>query len=109
MRARRVLERGRDLLARLRDLSDASRRRSTNPAPVRLFDRADPLTWLYRETASMTDTSLRLVPLFPQTASAQLHLCEGLEAILTVIAARLKTLTAGVEPRRRGERRASTG
>ena len=48
----------------------------------------------------MTDTSLRLVPLFPQTASAQLHLCEGLEAILTVIAGRLKTLTAGVEARR---------
>lgn len=100
MRARRVLERGRDLLGRLRDLSDCFAAPLDEPGEVRLFDRADPLTWFYRETASMTDTSLRLVPLFPQTASAQLHLCEGLEAILTVIAARLKTLTAGVAARR---------
>ena len=100
MRARRVLERGRDLLSRLRDLSDCFAAPLDEPDAVRLFDRADPLTWFYRETASMTDTSLRLVPMFPQTASAQLHLCEGLEAILTVIAARLKTLTAGVDGRR---------
>ena len=40
------------------------------------------------------------MPLFPQTATAQLYLCEGLEAILKVIAGRLKTLIAGVETRR---------
>jgi hypothetical protein len=100
MRARRVLERGRDLLVRLRQISDAFAAPIDEPGPAVLFDRADPLTMLYRETAAMTDTSLRLVPLFPQTATAQLYLCEGLEAILTVIAGRLKTLIAGVETRR---------
>ncbi len=100
MRARRVLERGRDLLIRLRQISDAFASPIDAPAPAVLFDRADPLTTLYRETAAMTDTSLRLVPLFPQTATAQLYLCEGLEAILTVIAQRLKTLIAGVDTRR---------
>jgi HD domain-containing protein len=100
MRARRVLERGRDLLARLRQISDAFASPIDPPGPAVLFDRADPLTLLYREAAAMTDTSLRLVPLFPQTATAQLHLCEGLEAILTVIAGRLSTLLAGVETRR---------
>lgn len=100
MRARRVLERGRDLLTRLREISDAFASPIEEAGPTVLFDRADPLTMLYRETAAMTDTSLRLVPLFPQTATAQLYLCEGLEAILTVIAVRLKTLIAGVETRR---------
>jgi hypothetical protein len=100
MRARRVLERGQDLLTKLRRIGDAFASPLDEPGPTLLFDRADPLTVLYRETAAMTDTSLRLVPLFPQTATAQLHLCEGLEAILTVIAGRLKTLVAGVEARR---------
>jgi hypothetical protein len=100
MRARRVLERGRDLLIRLRDMADAfaSPLDAADAAP--LFSRADPLTVLYRETAAMVDTSLRLVPMFPQIPSAQMHLCEGLEAILAVIAGRLKLLTAGVETRR---------
>jgi HD-GYP domain-containing protein (c-di-GMP phosphodiesterase class II) len=100
MRARRVLERGRDLLTRLRQIGDAFASPLDPPGVAALFDRADPLTILYRETAAMTDTSLRLVPLFPQTATAQLYLCEGLEAILTVIASRLKTLIVGVETRR---------
>src|SRR5206468_1552357 len=65
-----------------------------------LLDRGDPLTLLYRETAALADTSLRMVPLFPDTATAQLRLCEGLEAILGVVAARLATLTAGVERQR---------
>ena len=95
-----MLERGRDLLARLRQISDGFAAPIDEPGPAVLFDRADPLTALYRETAAMTDTALRMVPLFPQTATAQLYLCEGLEAILTVIAGRLKTLIAGVESRR---------
>ena len=100
LRARRVLERGRDLLARLRQISDVFAAPIDEPGPAVLFDRADALTLLYRETAAMTDASLRLVPLFPQTATAQLYLCDGLEAILTVIAGRHKTLRAGVETRR---------
>jgi len=100
MRARRVLERGRDLLKRLRDMADAFASPLDAVDATPLFGRTDPLTVHYRETAAMTDTSLRLVPMFPQFPSAQMHLCEGLEAMLAVIAGRLKLLTAGVETRR---------
>jgi hypothetical protein len=98
-RARRSLERGRDLLLRLRQLADAfDRGEEMESSP--LFGRRDPLAKLYRETVSLTDTALRMIPLFPDTTSAQLRLCEGLEAILNVVAARLLTLTAGVERQR---------
>jgi HD-GYP domain-containing protein (c-di-GMP phosphodiesterase class II) len=105
MRARRVLERGRTLLTRLRDMADAFASPLADAGATPLFGRADPLTVLYRETAAMTDTSLRLIPMFPQIPSAQMNLCEGLEAILAVIAERLKLLTAGVEIRRAEEDR----
>jgi hypothetical protein len=94
-RARRVLERGRDLLQQLRPLADAF------PPDAAV----DPLARLYRETVSLTDTALRIVPLFPDATSAQLHLSAGLEAVLDVAAARLRTVSAGVEGRRQEERR----
>jgi hypothetical protein len=107
-RARRVLERGRDLLLRLRQLADAFDQSGPGGAAAPpLFERHDPLTRLYRETVALTDTALRMVPLFPDTTSAQLHLCEGLEAILNVVAARLLTLAAGVERQRRETGRVS--
>jgi hypothetical protein len=99
-RARRCLERGRDLLLRLRQLADAFDSPQGNETPP-LFDRRDPLAKLYRETIALTDTALRMIPLFPDTTSAQLRLCEGLEAILNVVAARGMTLSAGVERQRR--------
>jgi hypothetical protein len=99
-RARRALERGRDLLTRLRSLADAFEPPPASAAGGWLLDRGDPLTLLYRETAAIADTSLRMVPLFPDTATAQLRLCEGLEAILGEVASRLTTLTAGVERQR---------
>jgi hypothetical protein len=101
-RARRVLERARDLLFRLRQLADAFEQAGPGEsAGPPLLDRRDPLSRLYRETVALTDTALRMIPLFPDTTSAQLHLCEGLEAILNVVAARLQTLTAGVDQQRR--------
>ncbi|HEY7427753.1 MAG TPA: HD domain-containing phosphohydrolase [Gemmataceae bacterium] len=100
-RARRSLERGRDLLLRLRQLADAFDQAEENEStPPPLFDRRDPLAKLYRETVSLADTALRMIPLFPDTTSAQLRLCEGLEAIFNVVAARSLTLTAGVERQR---------
>ena len=99
-RARRSLERGRDLLLRLRQLADAFDLAEGNEPSPPLFGRRDPLAKLYRETVSLTDMALRMIPLFPDTTSAQLRLCEGLEAVLNVVAARLLTLTAGVERQR---------
>jgi hypothetical protein len=100
-RARRVLEQGRELLLRLRQLTDAFDQPDSGDAMTPpLFTRRHPLAKLYRETVSLTDTALRMIPLFPDTTSAQLRLCEGLEAVLNVAAARTQTLSAGVERHR---------
>jgi HD-GYP domain-containing protein (c-di-GMP phosphodiesterase class II) len=90
-RARRILERGRDFLDRLRSLAN----------DAALTDAADPLAGLYRETAAMTETTLRMVQAFPDAPSAQLRLCEGLEGILGVIGQRLATLSVTIARRRR--------
>jgi HD-GYP domain-containing protein (c-di-GMP phosphodiesterase class II) len=106
-RARRLLERGRDLLGRLRALADAfapatGPSLSVVPAPdVPLLERSEPLTMLYRETVSMTDVGVRMVPLFPDTATAQLQMCDGLEGVLNTVAARVRILEAGVHRHRR--------
>jgi hypothetical protein len=101
-RARRVLERGRDLLGKLRELADVFPFLSApdDPSVDGTFDRNHPLSILYRETAAMTDASLRLVALFPDTATAQMRLCEGVEAILETVGRRTRTLYAGVESHR---------
>jgi HD-GYP domain-containing protein (c-di-GMP phosphodiesterase class II) len=102
-RARRVLERGRELLSQLRALDDAfaSPDAEEGPAPAPLLPRGEPLARLYRETLAITDSSLRMVPLFPESAAAQLHLCEGVEAVLGVVAQRVRMLTGAVAHRRR--------
>jgi HD-GYP domain-containing protein (c-di-GMP phosphodiesterase class II) len=97
-RARRILERGRDFLDRLRTLGD----------DAVLADKTDPLAAFYRETAAMTDSTLRMVQAFPDAPSAQLRLCEGLEGILGVIAQRLGTLGAVVARRSREAERVAT-
>src|SRR5438093_1453858 len=51
--------------------------------------------------AAMTDAALRMVPLFPDSASAQLSLCEGLEATLEVVAVRLRMLNGTVQRRQK--------
>jgi HD-GYP domain-containing protein (c-di-GMP phosphodiesterase class II) len=95
-RARRVIERGRELLARLRPMAD----QLENEAPTPPNSAADPLARLYRETAAMTDSALRMVQAFPNAPSAQLKLCEGLEAILHVVARQVGVLAGAVTQRR---------
>jgi HD-GYP domain-containing protein (c-di-GMP phosphodiesterase class II) len=102
-RARHALERGRDLLGRLRSLADAFALDGEAAPPggdVVLLERGEPLTVLYRETVAMTDSALRLMLHLPDPVSAQLRLCEGLEAVLGVVATRLQVLTAGVSRHR---------
>ncbi len=101
-RARRVLERGRELLGQLRHLSESFPPAASDEEPdcQTVFPRNHPLSSLYRETAAMTDAALRLVALFPDTATAQMRMCEGVEAILGVVARRTRTLDAGVQNHR---------
>jgi HD-GYP domain-containing protein (c-di-GMP phosphodiesterase class II) len=90
-RARRVLERAAGLLGQLRALSE---KLDMGPAS------GDPLASLCRETTAMTETALRMVQAFPDSASTQLRLCEGVEAILGTVAERVAVLAAAVGRRR---------
>jgi HD-GYP domain-containing protein (c-di-GMP phosphodiesterase class II) len=92
-RAARTLRHGRDALHQLRALANE---------PF-LQSEAEPLTVLYREALAMADTVLRGVQTFPDTPSVQLRLCEGLEAILAVVAERLAALRAGLRQRQQEE------
>src|SRR5260370_1125897 len=53
------------------------------------------------EPAAMADTALRMVQAFPDGPRAQPRLCDGLGAILGVVAERVAGLTAAVAQRRR--------
>jgi HD-GYP domain-containing protein (c-di-GMP phosphodiesterase class II) len=87
-RARRVLERGRDLLGQLRSLADSF---AVAQGVVGLA----PLAPLYRDTVAMIDTALRTVSLLPDSTTAQMHLCRGLEVTLEEVGSRLRTLMSG--------------
>jgi hypothetical protein len=87
-RARRVLERGRQLLGDLRGLADSFAQIPPGGSP-------GPFSLLYRDTVAMIDTALRTVSLLPDSATSQMHLCRGLEVTLEEVADRLRTLTAG--------------
>ncbi len=108
-RARRVLEEGRELLRRLRALAEYFESEAEPaPSPISVvLDRNEPLSQLYRQTTALLEVALRIVPLLPDSATAQLHLCEGLETALQVVADRLVTLQGGVEQHRREVTRVS--
>ncbi|HYT93249.1 MAG TPA: HD domain-containing protein, partial [Gemmataceae bacterium] len=98
-RAARLLKRSRELLAQLRGLGDD---------PLLQHDEGDPLAVLHRETAAMLDTILRTVQAFPEAASAQIRLCEGLDVVLNVVADRLAVLGSALAGRRRDRERIDT-
>jgi HD-GYP domain-containing protein (c-di-GMP phosphodiesterase class II) len=100
-RARRVLEQGSGLLARLRELAslfDSTGDEGPSTSGASLLA---PLRSLYQETVAMIDTAIRTIPLLPGTASDQMRLCKGLEAVLGEVDGRLRTLAAGGEKLRR--------
>ncbi|MCS6850926.1 MAG: HD domain-containing protein [Gemmataceae bacterium] len=91
-RVRRLLCLGYEQLQQLRALADE---------PVLQLDGDDPLATYYRETVAMADTALRMVQAYPDAASVQLRLCDGLQATLQVVGDRLAALQAAVRKRRR--------
>ncbi|MFL6111101.1 MAG: HD-GYP domain-containing protein, partial [Catenulispora sp.] len=103
-RARRVLERGRHLIGRLRGLADDPHLGAATAGAA--GPDGDTLAAGLRETTAMTESALRLVQAFPEAASTQLRLCEGLDSILTVIADRVAALDAALGRRRSEAERA---
>jgi hypothetical protein len=97
-RARRVLERGRQLIGRLRGLADDPYLSAATAGASGL--EGDTLAAGLRETTAMTESALRLVQAFPEAASAQLRLSDGLDSILTVIADRVAALDDALARRR---------
>jgi hypothetical protein len=108
-RARRLLQRGQDLLSRLRSLSDEPYLASAFGrvlghgvgSRIEPCEESDPLAARFRETVAMTDVALRTIQAFPDTATAQIRLCEGLEGVLADVGDRVAGITAVVEHRRR--------
>jgi HD-GYP domain-containing protein (c-di-GMP phosphodiesterase class II) len=98
-RAARLLRRANDLLGELRAVVDNALLQPTN---------GDPLAQFYRETANMTEAVVRSVQTFPEGASAQLRLCEGLEAVLNVVADRIAIISRTLSRRRREKARCNT-
>ena len=103
-RARKVLERGQELLAQLKRLGDVLAPPPTEqPGAEPIAGPVDTLSSYHGETAAVLDSALRMVPLFPNAASAQLTLCEGLELTLGVVSERARRLEAVVGRRRAEE------
>src|SRR5438105_2801262 len=90
-RARRVRERGRELLGQLRQVAEVMAPAAQGPLG---------LTPMYRDTVAMIDTALRTVALLPESPAAQMQLCRGLEATLEEVAGRLHTVTSACQRQR---------
>jgi HD-GYP domain-containing protein (c-di-GMP phosphodiesterase class II) len=74
------LQKGKELLDRLRSLGGE---RANQRVPNHV------LTEWYDATAAMADLALRMIGMFPDSPSAQLKLCEGVEATLITVEQRL--------------------
>lgn len=97
-KVRQQLERGRELVARLKMLAEETL--ISRGDPVLGADPDDPLLLAYRETSAMTESTLRLVQAFPDAPSSQIRLSDGLENIITAIADRIAALADAVAFRR---------
>lgn len=85
-RAHVLLDQARTLLQQLRTLAEGSLTLEQPGLEPHYRDRC-------RETTAMLEVIVRLVQSFPEPASAQLRLCDGLEAMLAVAAERIQLLT----------------
>lgn len=93
-KARELLLHGRDLVLELKNLANVFSLYRTNDESFtkKGIQDSGAMFKLYRETAAMADTALRMIPNFPESPSGQLQLCAGIEAIFQVISQRLRIL-----------------
>ncbi len=81
-RARRAIEKGRELIQALREYQ-------TEPL---VREPGALLTALYRETTSLAEAALRLVACLPDSPGAQLQMCDSIESLLDSATQRLGSL-----------------
>lgn len=113
-RARYLVERAAGLLQRLRGLADQldqtppmGAESDADPGPDR-DPMADPVAAWYRDTVGMTETGLRLLSGLPDSAGAQLRLCQGIAAILDVADQRVQGIAAALTRRKQDDDRLET-
>jgi HD-GYP domain-containing protein (c-di-GMP phosphodiesterase class II) len=99
-RARRLLERAKDLVGRLKSLATAPVLPANDPD--------DPLVRGIRAAGAVTESAVKLVQAFPEAPGVQLRLCEGVEGVLASAADRVGVLTAAVAHRQRRAERIDT-
>lgn len=83
-RARRVLQKGRELILALRELDQ-------EPA---LKEAGSPKARYYHQTLHLTETTLRMAQLLPDSVSGQLQICDGMEVVLSAVEHRLEKIRA---------------
>jgi HD-GYP domain-containing protein (c-di-GMP phosphodiesterase class II) len=91
------LERGQELVAALKSLAEEPVLGQGDPASG-TDDGA--LLQAYRDTAAMTESTLRLVQAFPDSPTSQIRLGEGLEKIVDGVAGRIGALEEAVALRK---------
>jgi HD-GYP domain-containing protein (c-di-GMP phosphodiesterase class II) len=92
-RGARLLRKGRDLLQALRNIAD-------DPL-YQQAENADELAPLHREGMAMLEVILRTVQGMPASVSAQLRMCDGLDAVLAEVEKRIAGLHTALSRRKR--------
>ncbi len=92
-RGARLLRKGRELLQALRKIAD--------DADYQQADNADALAHWHRDGMAMIEVVLRTVQALPASVSAQLRLCDGLEAVLHEVEERITLLCCSLGQRKR--------
>ncbi len=96
VRARKLLEEARGLIAQQRELTGDRLLAGLSAADGAA---SDPLVCYARETVALTDAALRMVQAFPSSADAQLRMCDGVEAMLRAVRDRLAVTGSAVHLR----------
>ncbi|WP_157369337.1 HD-GYP domain-containing protein [Zavarzinella formosa] len=99
-RARRLLMESQGLVTRLRAIADDPLLAGPPADDEGQARDGDPLVVHYRETAAMTEAAVRYTLSFPDTATDQMRLCEGLETMLEAAQRRFGLLVSALESHR---------
>ncbi len=95
-------DRAHRLLATAKRLLDRQRAFTADPlyAGLAVGGATDPLVGYHRETVAVLDAVVRMAHAFPNSAAAQLKLCDGLDGLLGVVRDRLAVQDRALDRRR---------